>query len=89
MDKKIFEVKLTRGNILTEKEVKEALSRYLTWKGYHKGQFEIKEMIKRKDEYCKCENRDKGHSAGTLLDDTELIICNKCRKVVRINGKKT
>ena len=32
--------------------------------------------------YCKCEVSDKGHSAGTLLDGIDLIICQKCGKMV-------
>ncbi len=39
-------------------------------------------------EWCKCKERKEGHSAGTLLDGTDLITCNQCGDIVLINGKQ-
>ncbi len=38
--------------------------------------------------WCNCEERNEGHSAGTLLDGTDLILCKQCNDIVMINGKK-
>ena len=40
----------------------------------------------KKEKWCNCRHKE-GHSAGTLLDGTDLIICNKCKGMVWINGK--
>ena len=35
--------------------------------------------------WCDCDESE-GHSAGTLLDGTDLIICNKCNGIISKNG---
>ena len=42
-------------------------------------------MRDEKETWCDCDE-SKGHSAGTLLDGTDLIICNKCHGIVCKNG---
>ena len=36
--------------------------------------------------WCICV-QNRGHSAGTLKDGGDLIICNKCKGIVLLNGK--
>ena len=42
--KKIFAIELIKAEILTEKEMKDIIKQYLMWKGFHEGQFEVREM---------------------------------------------
>lgn len=37
--------------------------------------------------YCTCE-ASSGHSAGTMRDGTDLIICNDCKGVLKISSQK-
>lgn len=46
----------------------------------------MKEKNLKNYQWCNCK-QNYGHSAGTLLDSTDLIICSKCKKVCWINGK--
>ena len=38
------------------------------------------------EKWCNC-GHNEGHTGGLLEDGTDLIICNKCKGMVWINGK--